>query len=55
MCKPVRQRPFGLSRIREDKSQIDVREFGCANGRWMELAQDSSPGSLSYQNGEPED
>jgi hypothetical protein len=54
MRTAFRQRPFGWPRIREDKSHIDVREFDCANGRWMELAQDSSPGCLSYQNGEPE-
>jgi hypothetical protein len=34
-------KPFRGSRmIREDNISIDLREVGCEDGRWMELAQD---------------
>jgi hypothetical protein len=38
--KPLEICPLGTTRRLEDNIKIDLRDIGCENMRWTELAQD---------------
>jgi hypothetical protein len=41
-------KPFGKLRRWEDNMQLDLRDIGCENGRWMDVAVDYVSCTLWY-------